>query len=51
MVNVHVIFNAERSTSFQILIVSWEDTREHPIEQCMGTKIGMVHIISEVQKL
>ena len=36
---------------FGFCIVSWWDTREHPIERCMGRKIGMVQIISGIQKL
>ena len=31
--------------------VSWEDFRTHPIERCIGTKLGMVKILFKIQKL
>ena len=36
---------------FGLCVVSWEDSRKPSIERCMGTKIGMVQIISGIQKL
>ena len=36
---------------FRFCIASWQDTLEHPIKQCMGTKIGVVQNFSGTQKL
>ena len=30
---------------FRSCVVSWQDTREHPIKRCMGTQIGVVQNI------
>ena len=48
------IINLQRTKGlrlFRFCVVPWKDFRKPPIERCMGTKIGMVQIISGIQKL
>ena len=48
------IINLQRTKVYVFsdsVCVSWQDTREPSIERCMGRQIGMVQIISGIQKL
>ena len=48
------VINLQRAGGLRLFgfcVVPWEDFRKHPIERCMGTKIGMVEIFFKIQTL